>query len=844
MAPPSGPESGAGDPPEEVVERFTNSDAQPAHNHDTAAATSSNNGGGDDIGAILLTACTSGTSRASGNRDSRDSSGRQDLRNEDLEDPRNQLFADDSSDDNDVYSSPPGGPAGQRPMGPLYVDTSLPGRDLINAAEAAEAAREAARSAREAAEIAYQRYLARASGLLMDDYGTTTSPAEAASDQDGYYRGLLGTSAPAFRVSLPLLPGNVFMGHTGLDARPAPPPAAQRYPASLPYYGLPGAIDWDDFTTFDRPPDDFLLASRPSRPYGGSLSRRPPTYEEATSRQAPFHHRSSHYHLHRHRHRPVNPQTVSGQSTATNTASSSRKRSLQAEPSLTKKVKQEQTVKEEPTASPDSPQPGPSRPPQPSTSSAPEPGPSRAPQPGPSRQRSPPRADVLTAPDLQLDCLSSDTEPDDQEDVTVVRIARRKKSSNHPGVLEVDLTQDNEESGEEDVTEILRPPPPPYTTAAINYATTSAATDSTAGSGGLKLRGFATASSSNANVQSCCSRHGRSRCCPPPYEPPAAHSHAHRPCEDFSQEAGYEFYRPRRLRAPEAHQRPRAGHCPDAHCAVHQSASRSPPLSQTHPVDFTRPETEGASSASASGSSRSPESRPFRDQRLLNAAWRLQYTTARSPQPHTLPPPPRMVHRMSGSHRNYHMWQVRQAHQEQIRRHMTVQNDPPAAAGSAAQAATAGPGNPTTAHPSDYYHHHHYHHYIPTDARPEPAHMANPFAFNPPPSVEYPTAPLPFYQHAYHPAPLREMTSFLLQRAVGGGHPGPRAFSYDVVMGRFHDNRAREQNHRGASKASIERNTFPHKFKKVPREKNPDDEDEEGDKCTICLCGKCIFNNQ
>ena len=49
-----------------------------------------------------------------------------------------------------------------------------------------------------------------------------------------------------------------------------------------------------------------------------------------------------------------------------------------------------------------------------------------------------------------------------------------------------------------------------------------------------------------------------------------------------------------------------------------------------------------------------------------------------------------------------------------------------------------------------------------------------------------------------------------------------------------------EQNHRGATKGCIERNTFPHKFKKVPREKSEgnNDEDEEGDKCTICLCGK------
>ena len=83
------------------------------------------------------------------------------------------------------------------------------------------------------------------------------------------------------------------------------------------------------------------------------------------------------------------------------------------------------------------------------------------------------------------------------------------------------------------------------------------------------------------------------------------------------------------------------------------------------------------------------------------------------------------------------------------------------------------------------------------------------------------------------------MRSFLLQHAA----------QYDAVVGRYHDQRTREQNHRGASKGCIERNTFPHKFKRVPREKTEDqggsseqqadqEEEEEGDKCTICLCGK------
>jgi len=39
---------------------------------------------------------------------------------------------------------------------------------------------------------------------------------------------------------------------------------------------------------------------------------------------------------------------------------------------------------------------------------------------------------------------------------------------------------------------------------------------------------------------------------------------------------------------------------------------------------------------------------------------------------------------------------------------------------------------------------------------------------------------------------------------------------------------------RGASRTCIERNTFPHKFNKRPAAAEPEEE-EEGDKCTICL---------
>ena len=50
------------------------------------------------------------------------------------------------------------------------------------------------------------------------------------------------------------------------------------------------------------------------------------------------------------------------------------------------------------------------------------------------------------------------------------------------------------------------------------------------------------------------------------------------------------------------------------------------------------------------------------------------------------------------------------------------------------------------------------------------------------------------------------------------------------------------ENSRGASKSCIERNTFPHKFKLIPREKSDkNEENEAADKCTICLCGKLNF---
>lgn len=63
--------------------------------------------------------------------------------------------------------------------------------------------------------------------------------------------------------------------------------------------------------------------------------------------------------------------------------------------------------------------------------------------------------------------------------------------------------------------------------------------------------------------------------------------------------------------------------------------------------------------------------------------------------------------------------------------------------------------------------------------------------------------------------------------------PPPPISEYIRMM----EQRRTMENHRGASKSCIERNTFPHKFKKIPREKPEDEEEEEADKCTICLSG-------
>ena len=151
---------------------------------------------------------------------------------------------------------------------------------------------------------------------------------------------------------------------------------------------------------------------------------------------------------------------------------------------------------------------------------------------------------LQNAPDLQLDCLSSDTEDEVNEDVTVVKISRRRKGTSRkkwnangrihserggstttinapPGtVVEVDLTQESDTDDNEIHVDAIHPPPPlsgPHPSAAYgsHYSMDCVATDNTEDSsnrmgGGIKLRRFATAphGALPPNVQSAGSSRG------------------------------------------------------------------------------------------------------------------------------------------------------------------------------------------------------------------------------------------------------------------------------------------------------------------------------------------------
>jgi hypothetical protein len=137
-------------------------------------------------------------------------------------------------------------------------------------------------------------------------------------------------------------------------------------------------------------------------------------------------------------------------------------------------------------------------------------------------------------------------------------------------------------------------------------------------------------------------------------------------------------------------------------------------------------------------------------------------------------------------------------------------------------------------------------------APPQPAHLSLPFPFGSPemmvgvsgvalppapglsnvalpshnPHLRGPPvlAPIPHPHHVHHHGLLA--LSPLLQTVRSEEHL------------RMMEQRRALENHRGASRGCIERNTLPHKFRRVKRSLT-DTEDEENafDKCTICLCG-------
>jgi hypothetical protein len=89
------------------------------------------------------------------------------------------------------------------------------------------------------------------------------------------------------------------------------------------------------------------------------------------------------------------------------------------------------------------------------------------------------------------------------------------------------------------------------------------------------------------------------------------------------------------------------------------------------------------------------------------------------------------------------------------------------------------------------------------------------------------------------PPPHHHMMPYLLQ-------PVQR---YNEEYMRMIEQRRQLENNRGASRGCIERNTFPHKFTQTKNSLgvvNPDaeadkpgkEDEDEADKCTICLCGK------
>ena len=565
-----------------------------------------------------------------------------------------------------------------------------------------------------------------------------------------------------------------------------------------------------------RPPPSYEMSMRSgSRPCPSATS----TSAASSSEERPHHHVHRH---HRHHHGPVIKHKVTVRS-ATATASSSsasaaaspqpstsgsrredRKRSNPETSEASASKKTSQDVKEE------------------ERQSSPQPGPSGMQQSSAAGGSGSSTSQGLNAPDLQLDCLSSDSDDDGtEEDVTVVKISRRRKGTSKkkwhnstttinapPGsIVEVDLTQESDHPDEEDDdirVDSIRP------------------RNEARGDGLINVRGFATVPHLPPNVQS----RGSTPSTTPapgtssdmfvdgaaPYVEPHSHP-CNGECGMFHCPPPPPDYRPRRLRQPYHHQ---VG-CQDAHCRNHHRAAASTSTSMSGggaSASMATPSTSSDRSdqqpldcrSTANTASTEGNSEPPTNQRLINAVWRMQHH-------HSM--------RASRMHpRHQRLWHSCQYQQELMRRHM----------GSTSSGMNTTPAHHApTEYPNPMYPH-----------APMPAHMGaypintNFYNYMPQRTRFHPSFPhTPEAPHAA--AGLYANTPFLLQPVVT-----LRGFSDEYR--RLMDQRHAVENSRGASKGCIERNTFPHKFKHIPREKSDkNDENDEGvDKCTICLCGKKI----
>ena len=598
---------------------------------------------------------------------------------------------------------------------------------------------------------------------------------------------------------------------------------------------------------------------------------------------------------------PRSPASASASSTSTSSRREDRKRSSQHDispSSNSKKATDTDNVKKEiPNASSSSTTVTEST--TASTDTGGEASPT-SPQPGPSGLQNNQNSS-LNAPDLQLDCLSSDTE--EEEDVTVVKISRRRKGTAKNGgqrwhnstttinappgsVVEVDLTQESDHHEEED--DDIR-------VDAIRTRASEAGLGGGGSSGGLKLRQFATAPHLPPNVQSRGSTPSTTpapsvHVWPPTEAGPSGsgssaavgggaaggglpsnsdqqtymepHSHpCNGECAGMFHSASHglrDDYRPRRLCQPYSHHHRLA--CQDAHCRAHRvgplAGMAYPNLNMDQPLDYrtsagappmthmsahaaTSNATAGTSSASATSGS----------------------TTSTSGHSESPPRDQRLISAVwrmqhhpgarSRLHpRHQRLWHECQYQQEIRRRHMSSASASNSSSSAAAAAAAAGAAGPA---------------YTPSHSIPPPP------EYHMPPGVPYPLPRDhgPMHHHAlsgmygryidgtyrWHPhsnfAPVPTPADAPVQRAAGAAVAASMAAMgmypfllqpVGAVPGneayiRAMEQRRAEANSRGASKRCIEQNTFPHKFKPFSREKQ--EETDEKDEVDKCTICLC-----